>query len=574
MRQRVATWDLNMKVADAKTAAASGWKKEAVMDAIRLLIPTDNVERTPEDVQNGIRDGDIGYLNRTEQIELWHLFVHEYEPKNGKVISHYIVAANQPTTDYLYCKRYKYASWESLLCLAPFDIGGDGTVYSVRGIGTRIFAFHQIFDRLMSKAIDALSLNMGLLVKGRSSTDTTKVNLLKRGLLSILPDNMEVIPSNLSGFAQDVWPVIRQLATVNESNTALFRNGIGEFRQPNSATEAQILSTEGSGLSQAQLQHEIDALTAQYRRQIELLARQETVDGQQGYSACLEFKTRCMKAGVPEEALRHIQYDDIEFAAGHGGGSLAQRIQNAMQILSVLGPSQGPAEQYAMQRELVTSIMGERYADDFVTPLDDRTLPTSDDSIAVLENSSMRSGGAAIVSPGQSHVRHVPLHLAAGTQVLGQIQNGDIDLQAGAIALNAIGAHTAEHIQFMKDDPLLQDEVKRASEQLNQLAKFTDQVTQQLAEQQRAAEMEAMNGTPEQQMSEDAQLEALRIEQDTKLKAAKLQADIQLKAQKAAADSARKDRVAQDAMLRKAAVAASDEEINASRAYPETQPPQ
>ena len=106
------------------------------------------------------------------------------------------------------------------------------------------------------------------------------------------------------------------------------------------------------------------------------------------------------------------------------------------------------------------------------------------------------------------------------------------------IHMEQAGGHLTQHLKYISGDPTRKAEVKQKQDQLDQLGKMTDQLTQQVTEHAQAAQDQQGNGqAPQSEMMVDL----AKVHGELGLKQEKQKGDLALKARKQMVDEKLKD---------------------------------
>src|SRR5262249_36429706 len=155
----------------------------------------------------------------------------------------------------------------------------------------------------------------------------------------------------------------------------------------------------------------------------------------------------------------------------------------------------------------------------FFPKIENQNMPNSHTALAALENNSMREPGAQlVVEPSQNHSIHFAVH-DQGLQA--HMKEPNADPNQVLIHLEQAGGHMAQHLQRLQGDPTRKSEVQQKSQRLNQIAKQTDQLRQQLTEKAQSEQGQPQQGHPDPEM--------MRVQGDLMLKGQKQQHDMGLK---------------------------------------------
>lgn len=529
-------------IADKKYARSIGWKVDAVINAIieAEWVKDKNRKKTPEDIQQMMKNGDMGFgYARAAEMTLNHIFVKELD-KADKAggISHYIVAEDETTNDYLFVHRNRFACWEEILAFFPYDIGSDGTIHSIRGLGARIFPFCELFNRLKNNMADNVLVNSGILLTQQGNgVDMQRLQLTNIGPLRVLPAG--VMPAQWRPIDLSNGPLAlsQELKGTMMENTKTYRQYTDDgTSKERTAFEVSVNQGDQARLEKSAHNLEYRGLDAQYQEMLRRACNPNLTEMHPGGKAALDFQARCKKRGVPAQALQNLI--DVRAARAIGAGSAAQRIIVTQQLLNVLYPIAGPVEKNRIMRDWVSALINTNAADRYVPEISSASVPTDDDAIAVLENNALISGQGALVAPGQNHARHAARHLVQAQQMISdQIQPAEL-LQAW----NALGPHIAEHLSYLSQDPTAKREFETLKAKYLQLARMADKLQQHVEEQIQSEEtMQAAlqpangsNGNGSESPTGDPELDMAyqKMMGDFQLKMTKLMGDMALKKKK------------------------------------------
>lgn len=442
------------------------------------------------------------------------LFVREIDTQK---ISLYGLAHGYDTDKFIFKRRNLYENWP--LALFPYDIG-NGDIHSIRGLGERCRSFFELDNQIKNSMTAQVLLQNTMPLKQTGSIDPSKLKLTKMGMLSILPQNVEVAQGfKFPDLNQGPIALWRELQMTLRQNNDPYLTGSPDAKDRETATSYVMRSQDSAQITKGTHGLYGSHLCLFYEKMFRMIVKSaKTGVGQHGEMA-KEFMRRCTRDGVPTEAFDHVE--EIVEVMSTGAGSAAARLQALMMLMNTVFPNTTDDRKINMLRDLTSVAVSGAKVDRYAPSLSDNDTSDSDDSIITLENNDLTDGQLATVTDRQNHVRHAQRHLQAAGEVYQSIGQSD-EPEEGLKALMAIGRHTAEHLDRLKANPTKQAEYKELNGQLQQLANATKQLQQQV---EAAAEQEP----PEQQMSEKAQLGMMKVQQDAELKRQKLAAETQLK---------------------------------------------
>jgi hypothetical protein len=211
-----------------------------------------------------------------------------------------------------------------------------------------------------------------------------------------------------------------------------------------------------------------------------------------------------------------------------GNGSQQQR-RMALQRFEPYLPMLPEIGKQRWVERLVASEFGESMVNYLVPPRDKQLLPNDQQAMALLENAALKTGAPVAWTPTQNNVIHATEHLKAMAGAGQSLEQGANPMEVLGF-LEAAGPHVQLHMDKLATDPSRQQEFKLLSEQFKQVAQFTDQLSDQLKQQEE-----------EKQKQEQEQAEAQKQEQaindgtdpQIRIKQAQAVADMRIKETKA-----------------------------------------
>lgn len=506
-------------IRDEKVAKTLGWKTDAVWQALANASKDDNNRKktSVEEIQRKIRRGDIGWTQANQAV-IWvnHLFVRELE--TGK-ISQYIVT-EQPDSnvkDYLFKRRNVSDEWD--ISLFPYDIG-DGDLNSIRGLGERTASFFELSNRLKNAMASQVLISMFPMVKKmRDDIDPDKLRLLTLGAMRIIPDGLDIQQYQFPQLDNGPLALTRELRqTMENNNQSTIGSGVPEPKDRETAFSYSMRSHDQARVSnglqslyESNLQHFYDKML------------RKVLDSGKGDSPYQklseEFKDRCRKDGVPDDALKSRAVAEVREVTSSGSGSAAARLQGLMTLMQYVFPNTSQDRQINIVRDITANAMGGAKVDRYAPSLTDNDLPTSDDSMAMVESSELSMGGDALMNGKQNHIKHGDNHLTKAEQIVQAVQQGAMEPERALTALQKLLNHAGEHLDQLQRNPMQKAAFEQLSQRWEEVAKFADQLKSEV-------EAKANEQPPEQQLSEDGKIKMAHVQLDAQVKDKKADADI------------------------------------------------
>ena len=189
--------------------------------------------------------------------------------------------------------------------------------------------------------------------------------------------------------------------------------------------------------------------------------------GHPGYSDVIEFRKRCMRRGVPLDAIYSVDVASIDINQGIGKGSVQERRAATNAVMTVVNSLDVEGKNIAM-RDYLASFTSVAYANTLV-PKQAGSRPPIDLQVANLENSVMVLGQSAVIEPNQNHIVHVGAHLEMLKQINGQLGQMQIPMEQAIPQMQPIWEHANQHMQFVPQNEPLRKTYKEELEQLGEV---------------------------------------------------------------------------------------------------------
>jgi len=532
--------DLFEHVKDDATTEASrqaGWNTGLVIKLIRSTIDKKSDSDAHglgewSSTQQKIKDNDIEYsYGDYENIRVAHMFVKEYSGE----ISHFLISEDEEINaeqdgnkdQFIFKGIEQFGNWHQ--AIGPFFANvGDGTYHSIRGLGAKVFAHCQLMDRLKNTIMDGAMASATILLQPSNEGQRERLRMVRYGPYSVMPNGYEVVSdrAHRNNFG-DLIGVDAFLKAGLHSNIGLYRPDVVEedkTPQGRNALEERNRASKEAKLEKSDIHIYYISLDGLYNE----IMRRVTSDGltsqDPGYEEASAFLKACKDAGVPAELLK---YDRMEVAARRaiGYGSPVQRSLVTADILSISPYFDERGKQNAV-RDYVMARTGVAGVDRYVPSVDRNMIPTTQHTLANLENNDMREGQEAIVGVDQPHVIHLLVHMRdmvqdANAYLQGQYQGNPMTLYT---FLSQGIPHCARHLDYIMTDPARENEYQAFAAQLNELNRVYKDVENAVRQEQQQREAQAR------QQAELMSQAAEAVEgNELKAELAKTQKDFELK---------------------------------------------
>ena len=536
-------------IKDEASAEEMGWNVDAVIEAMRWKRDSWR-SKTSEEFLKDVKEGNVTLTSHLkENISVFILYVKEF---GGKVSKHIVLRDYAPAFSltrgaipkmgdkehdtkindigFLFSKTAMFENYKQVFAVF-IDNAGSGMWHNTPSLAEKIFVQCRQYDFAMNAIMDAIKINMSLILQGSTAEATEKLKDLVLGPYTILPADVNVAQQRMS------------LPTGDATNALQFlmldmNRGIGNYRihekgqggEAPTATQSQLDATEAAKLTGTQLRRFNSQHSIYYR---ELYRRfVDMKEGEEGYETFKEFKDFMAEKKVPKEAWQFKNIHSIKSTMLAGAGSPSYKLMAAQQTIQLTNISPKDEGQANAVRDAIAALQGRNNVDRYL-PREVRPDPTWDEQKIGFENELMESlvlnPQNVMVFPGDNHVQHVTGHLndmaRTLTLVNQSMQGGKFTKEEGQAAMTKMlnmGGHINGHMQFLSRDESKKEMVKEFAGNLAQVQREADQLSQQFAEMQKA-QADNATGDLENDPEVRKQLALAQIAIHTKEKLAQIQ---------------------------------------------------
>lgn len=515
--------ELWQKIENEAQATAIGWNVKAVKNCIMHSARADSfmLAWKWDRWQQAFKNGDI-YISQTQtkRIRLATIYVKEMDGK----ISQHIVQYGSKTdeTAFLFSSIGRFEDWEQCVCPFAYDVGSDGTWHSVKGLGTEIYAFCELSNRIKNTLADLIVTSIKPMFQPATGTTAEKFQLLKLGGYNILPPNINAVQMNIGTSIAPALEVSKEMQNTLMQNTGTYRQNVSGGVE-RTAKEVSINAMDQAKLSKGSHNRFYRGKDRQYAEMWRRATNPNLRPYHPGAKQALIFQQRCYKLcdklNIKHDALQKV--GNIRATRSIGLGSAAMRMEIANALMNpMVFDRLDPVGQNHVLRAYIANLLSFASVDSIVPSLTTGEIPTEDNSIAVLENNALDTGGQVVITPRQNHVIHLDEHVGSMEADAQAFQQG-ADATTTFNKLEYKGAHAHEHLVALTNNPMRQQEAKAFGERLRVLANLQDQLQQNIEEQQQANP--PPTGQPDPAMA--------KVQGTLQLKSQKQQADLVLKQQ-------------------------------------------
>lgn len=479
------------------------WDVDAVKQAIGSAVMNDDFifdDGQWEAVMRRIRENDLAVGSTSPKVKTYHLWAEEFDG----AVSHYIglqtgaVKINgdsdtKKRSGWLYEHRNRFKTGFAG-CIIPFfyGIGTHGTIHTIRGQGEMQFGPIAISNRTRCKFVDGVNAASSIVLQAETANDAAQTAYVQMGPFLILSGNSKVQATAMPDVSGRMLPLLNDMATLRENVSGSNARGsayAGDATQGDRKTKYEIQADQNhtGSIESALLTLFFEPWSRAGDIMFKRMMSDEVSDLTPGGPEALDFIARCLKRGVPEQALRDVYA--VEAVRTIGYGSPGARQAAADEIYQMSGSFDAVGQKLAA-RDRIASIPGVDYqtAESYVGPIDHQRK-TVDDQIAEIENGIFQQGIKIPVTDGQNHWVHIQHHETLVTNTIGAFKQGQMQGAQVVPILTAVLANMTEHAQALNIDPLRQKEAAMTRKFLqNANATLEQQENKLVAEQQRAQE--------------------------------------------------------------------------------------
>ena len=535
-------------------ATDMGWNFWACVDALRMF--TTNYRNTYTNTE-WLRDVASGNMNLsrlyTLRIELYELYIMEF---NGS-ISKMLLLQNygglvlgykengrkdlseeeyRDQTGFLYYKKDWVEKdgdgWEDII--APMtDSTGSGIWHEIQGLAEAIFIQCRAYDIHMNRFMDAVDWNTRLMFKGGSAESTKKLKQMEWMPWMVLPQDVEPqqvsvnIPFNeiLNGIQFYQADLYRGIGAYNIGQTT--KGG-----KQRTKGEAELDAAESAKLQGTQIRRFNDNQTRWLKLLYKRMSR--TTKGGNGYKWKQKFVDFMEENGVPKEAWKWENIENLESNMLAGSGSPSYKLMAAQQTVSLTGMTPINDGQANAIADAIAALNGRQNVNRYFQHT--KVEIPDEQGIISMENIGMTDpkGNPANfrVYPDQNHIEHFKGHIQDATVSMQEaqqaLQSAGVNPQAPtrgqeasniseeavelikdiyACLMRFKGPHLVAHLGFIQKDPSKKQIAQQFGQQMQQLQHGVDELGSQLAQIEKANQQQ--QGSDQNMSPEQVKLHAL-----------------------------------------------------------------
>ncbi len=559
-----------IKKGAAADETGDGWQvplcKQAIIDsAMREMRQEWGIENY-DLYQRAIRTGDLFYgIHRSDRIYVASVFVKEF----GGKVSHYMITdqnlGQEPLsigdnlaeeTGYLFKRRNKYSSFSEVLCPFFFDTGPDGTWHSVKGLGPKIYDFCDVSNRTFCQMLDGAVIGCGITLETQDGNAMEETQVALVGGATVVSPGYKVVQTRIAESLNGAMSMRRELQNTLQSNTGSYRQRDDQENKDPTLGQAQLNFQQQAMLNKGSTNRYYFNLDKFHRETLRRMLDPAQSKSIPGGEEAMEMIARCVMRGVPQEIIKFANIRKVTATRSLGYGSPQLRDTATKELVALIPYMDETSRNHALRaRAAALPGIGMHSVDAFFPPIEKTGMPNVHTAFATMENNALRQlHGKALVEPQQNHSIHFDTHYQDVDMHLKDPQAHITEKQVHA---EQAGAHMAQHLQRLQGDPTRKMEVKDKEKKLNDLAKATDQLSQQVGDWSKAQQKQGQEQAQAQQPDTEGMAKLAKVHGELGLKAEKLKGEMALKERKQKVDESLKDKKTAGEMKRANALARS-----------------
>jgi len=478
------------------TSVDPGWNVDAVESAIaEALKGADmgsdlNRELKPEMLAAEMKNGDPSLSYATNTVIRC---IHAWGREPDGTITQLISLESGTNKNFLYKKTGRFKAMGDAFVFFTLNIGINGYYHSVRGLGEQIYNLAMELARMECRASDNAKVASSLLFQSLEEGAFTEAAINFIGPCGQLHKDAQIVAYEFPDATKTIFPVL------NEQRT-LLQNHIGQYAGPVSFNDSRVQTKfevkarmgESASVSATSSTLFYESLQKLLRQMLRRFIRPDYRADEPGGKEVFDFIHRCLKRGVPLEAIRRIDVSRCEVVRAFGGGSSAEQ-QLIWDSVKELIPSMPAAGRYKAARNYLASLIGYDATEEYMPKLPDQSA-TGDEQIANVENTQLANGAAIPVLPTALHAAQAPIHLEQIQQMRQAIEQEESLLAQIFPGFMATLEHTTLHVEYLSADPFYAKESAEYRKILQEAQEIANNGAKELQRADEKAAMEAQQG--------------------------------------------------------------------------------
>lgn len=450
---------------DKDAARAEGWNPGACFEAIRQAAQQHSI--SPNDFQEWEKawKGNDMYLGDTDiTIEVIGGLIKEVDG----TVSQYLARADGEG-DFLYKSEGKYRSMSRVVVAYLNGVGTNNYFHSIRGMLAMVAPAAAGRNRALCRFLDRIWHDSTMFIQCKTEDDLTELPLMPMGQYAVVKPGFSFVETKSADFASGLLPAMQFLGQIMASNSSSYapNQPDDQSSQPRTKYEKQMEYAKEGKISTGSMDLFKDGFQRHMREVVRRFIRKTYSSNEPGGWHVTEFRARCMRRGVPEEAIYKIDVNRIEVNMGIGSGSAVERKNIADQLYQTIFPNLDAEGKNKLLNMLTAAHAGVRVAK-MLVPLIPGLRPPQDTENAQLENFVITHGGQIEVLLNQEHEVHLGIHLPEADRLMQANREQQISLQEMVPQVSALYQHCQVHMELLSPTSSMRGTFEEQMSQLNQ----------------------------------------------------------------------------------------------------------
>lgn len=433
-------------IKNPKIAEEEGWDVEAVKDAIKTACQHGLPSLDYEEWEKAWKDNDYYYGMTSVTVETVHTWARNTDGTVDHKICRYDAGG-----DFLYDSPKKYKSFSNVIVAFPYGVGSNGDFQSIRGHSQKTFATSSAYNRLLCKMLDGGLLAATPHLQLQSEDAANAVPYTATGPYIQVDNGYNFIPLNMPNASTVLMPVLQTIQSLFQNRSAPYNSSAlntAADKTERTAYEKQMQFEKEGMVSTGGMDLFFSAWKRLLKEVVRRIIRKDYKASDPGGQEAWEFRNRCLKRGVPLEAIYNVDVARMEVNAGIGKGSAVARKINLDRMLGDLYYKLDPQGQNILNRMEAAEYGGLRLARVLV-PRKPGLRPPIDVQIANLENNQLVQGLDVPVEPNQDQAAHIQTHLGKLNDLNEQFTSMQLPMEQAIPQMFPVWQHTNQHMQLL-----------------------------------------------------------------------------------------------------------------------------
>lgn len=473
-------------IMNEKAAESAGWNVESTKQAIIDAHPDrqrGGQYQTWEWVQQELKNGSLYYGFRSKTVKCVHMFYREFRKpgeQEGRITQKIFLANGEREnndgrnqTGFLFNKIGRYANWEECGHPMYYDHGGGGYHHSVIGLGVAMYSAIEYQNRLLCNLADK-AFTPKVMFKPTSEQAFEDFALQQFGDYSVLSPNVDVVQTPIQGVMEEGLVFNREMTNLISTNLSQYRSDMQQKSgNPVTATQVQVDASEQAKLGKTQLNRYYEQLDGLFAEMYRRATRKGINKFDPGGARALEFQARCMRDGVPMQALQEIE--SVQASRVIGQGSEFTRQQSLGLMMTSVLPMLPETGRDNLITDFIAAQAGYHASRRYYPTSAKNQKPDDQKAFAVSQVADMKTGTEAIVTDTQNHLIFAETFLTAASQAMGSLEQGGNPIEVQNF-VELAGTAIAQHLDYLQRDPSRKQVFEILNENFKKLGKLHDQL--------------------------------------------------------------------------------------------------